>query len=296
VTVNLALRERILKTSTLDTTSLLSDSIIFQKRDIVTTPVPMVNVALSGRLDGGMLPGLLQLAGPPKHFKTAFGLLMITSFLTANPDGIILFYDSEFGTPQSYFKTFAINPENVIHSPITNIEELKFDIVAQLNQLTTVDKVMIFIDSIGNLASKKEVEDAADGKSVADMSRAKAIKSLFRIIGPHLVLKNIPLVIVNHTYQEMGLYPKDIVSGGSGTLYNSSEIWIIGRNQEKDNTDLAGYNFIIKVEKSRTIKEGSRIPITVTFEEGIQKCSGLFDLALEAEVLVKKNQLSYKMW
>ncbi|MEK9700023.1 MAG: hypothetical protein VW270_29860, partial [Candidatus Poseidoniales archaeon] len=83
------------------------------------------------------------------------------------------------------------------------------------------DKVIIIIDSIGNLASKKEVEDALDGKSVADMSRAKQMKSLFRMVTPHLTMKDIPMVVVNHTYKEIGMFPKDIVGGGTGSYYSA---------------------------------------------------------------------------
>jgi RecA/RadA recombinase len=109
--------------------------------------------------------------------------------------------------------------------------------------LTKGDRVCIVIDSIGNLASKKEVEDALNEKSVADMSRAKQMKSLFRIVTPHLNLKDIPLVVVNHTYKEIGLFPKDIVSGGTGAYYSSDAIWIVGRQQEKDGTEIKGYHF-----------------------------------------------------
>ena len=91
---------------------------------------------------------------------------------------------------------------------------------------------MIVIDSIGNLASKKEVEDALDQKSVADMSRAKQIKSLFRMVTPHLTLKDIPTVVVNHTYKEIGMFPKDIVGGGTGSYYSADNIYILGRQQE----------------------------------------------------------------
>src|SRR5215467_2402950 len=105
--INKALRDKIIKNSTLDTTSVLSQSILYQHRDNITTLVPTINVALSGKVDGGLLPGLLQIAGPSKHFKTAFGLLIVTSFLQQYPDGIVLFYDSEFGTPQSYFQSFG---------------------------------------------------------------------------------------------------------------------------------------------------------------------------------------------
>ena len=117
------------------------------------------------------------------------------------------------------------------------------------------DKVCIVIDSIGNLASKKELEDALNDKSVADMSRAKALKGLFRMVTPYLTMKNVPLLAVNHTYQEIGLFPKAVVSGGTGIYYSADNIWIIGRKQEKQGTEIKGYHFIINVEKSRFVKK-----------------------------------------
>ena len=97
----------------------------------------------------------------------------------------MLFYDSEFGSPQSYFGQFGIDTSRVLHTPITNVEELKFDLIAQLEELGRDDNVIVVIDSIGNLASKKELEDAINEKSVADMSRAKALKGLFRMQQHH---------------------------------------------------------------------------------------------------------------
>lgn len=281
------LKDRLIKNSTIDLTSTLIDSKIFTKKDMIPTPVPMINVALSGSVDGGITPGLTMLAGPSKHFKTGFALLMASSFLRKYKDGIVLFYDSEFGTPQSYFTTFNIPFDSVVHTPITDVEELKFDIMSQMKELTREDRVMIIIDSIGNLASKKEVDDALDGKSVADMSRAKQLKSLFRMITPHLSLKDIPMVVVNHTYKEIGLYPKDIVGGGTGSYYSSDAIWILGRQQDKDADGINGYHFVINIEKSRYVKEKSKIPITVSFNGGINRWSGLLDVALDGGYIVK---------
>ena len=99
---------------------------------------------------------------------------------------------------------------------------------------------MIILDSIGNLASRKEVDDALGGKTVADMSRAKQIKSLFRMVTPHLTMKDIPMVVVNHTYKEIGMFPKDIVGGGTGSYYSADSIFILGRQQEKDGTEITG--------------------------------------------------------
>ena len=285
----MSILDKIKKNSSIKDSAILSKSKFFNAKDMISTAVPIINVALSGKLDGGLTPGLTMWAGPSKHFKTAFSLLMAKSYLDKYPDAALLFYDSEFGTPQSYFDSFGIDTNRVLHTPLTDIEQLKFDVMAQLTQLERGEHLIIVIDSIGNLASKKEVDDALDGKSVADMSRAKQVKSLFRMITPHLSLKDIPMVVVNHTYKEIGLYPKDIVGGGTGSYYSADNIFIIGRQQEKEGTEVIGYNFIINVEKSRYVKEKSKIPVSVSYDGGISTWSGLLDLAIESKHVVKPS-------
>ena len=285
----MSILEKLKKTSTIKETSILSDSKFFEKKDMITTSIPMLNVALSGRLDGGLVPGLTLICGPSKHFKTCFSLIMAKAYMDKYPESALLFYDSEFGSPQAYFKTFGINPERVLHTPITDLEQLKFDITRQINELGRNDKVIIILDSLGNLASKKEAEDALEGRGAADMSRAKQIKSLFRIVTPHLTMKDLPFIAVNHIYMEQGLYPKAVVSGGSGPYLSADTIWILGRQQEKDGKDLTGYNFIINIEKSRYVREKSKIPIEVSFEGGISTWSGLLDIALESKHVIKPS-------
>ena len=285
----MSLLEKLRKNTTIKDTDILAKSKFFGAKDMIQTPVPMINVALSGRLDGGLSPGLTVFAGPSNHFKTAFALMLAKSYLDKYDDAVVLFYDSEFGSPQSYFDSFGIDTSRVLHTPITDIEQLKHDSMAQLNNIERGDHVIVIVDSVGNLASKKEVEDALEGKSVADMSRAKQLKSLFRMVTPHLTIKDIPMVVVNHTYKEIGLYPKDIVSGGTGVYYSADNIYIIGRQQEKDGTDIVGYNFIVNVEKSRYVREKSKIPVEVTYEGGISKWSGLLDVALDGGFVTKPS-------
>ena len=284
-----SLIEKIQKNSTIKDTNLLSESKFFNAKDMIQTPVPMLNVALSGKLDGGLTPGLTVFAGPSKHFKTAFALLLAKCYLEKYDDSVVLFYDSEFGSPQSYFSSFGIDTSRVVHTPITDIEQLKHDSMQQLNNMERGDRVIFIVDSVGNLASRKEVEDSLSGKSVADMSRAKQLKSLFRMITPHLTIKDLPMVVVNHTYKEIGMFPKDVVSGGTGVYYSADNIFIIGRQQEKDGNSLSGYNYIINVEKSRNVREKTKIPVEVSFEGGISKWSGLMDVALEGGFVTKPS-------
>lgn len=290
----MSLMNKLKKNSKLSNTEILSDSLLFSEKDITPTDVPMLNVALSGDLNGGLTAGMTVFAGPSKHFKTSFALKIAAAYLTKYEDAVMLFYDSEFGSPQSYFETFGIDPKRVLHVPITNVEELKFDLVNQLENIDRDERVIIIIDSIGNLASKKELDDAMNEKSVADMSRAKALKGLFRMTTPYLTMKNIPLLAVNHTYKEIGLFPKDIVGGGTGIYYSSDNIWILGRRQNKTGTEVTGYDFIINVDKSRYVREKSKIPISVSWEGGIEQYSGLLEIALAAGYVVKPSNGWYQ--
>lgn len=286
--------DKLKKNSKIEFTAVLENSKFFGDKDVITTPVPMINVALSGSLDGGLTPGLTVLAGPSKHFKTAFSLLMAKAYMDKYKDAVMLFYDSEFGTPQAYFDSFNIDKSRVLHTPITDVEQLKFDIIAQLSNIERGERVIIVIDSVGNLASKKELEDALNEKSVADMSRAKALKGLFRMVTPYLTMKDIPLIAVNHTYMEIGMFPKAVVSGGTGIYYSADTIWILGRQQDKEGTEIKGYHFIINVEKSRYVKEKSKIPVSVSFEGGIQRYSGLLDIALAGSFVGKPSNGWYQ--
>jgi hypothetical protein len=73
-----------------------------------------------------------------------------------------------------------------------------------------------------------------------------------------------------------------VVTHNTGIYYSANQIFIISRSQEKDNDGLAGFKFTINIEKSRYVKEKSKLPFTVLMNKGIQKWSGLFDLALES--------------
>jgi len=269
----MSLIDRLKKNSTIKDTEILNRSKFFNAKDMIQTSVPMVNVALSGRLDGGLTPGLTVFAGPSKHFKTAFALLLAKSYLEKYDDGVVLFYDSEFGSPQSYFDSFGIDTEKVIHTPITDIEQLKHDAMAQLSNIDRGDHVIIIVDSVGNLASKKEVEDALEGKSVADMSRAKQLKSLFRMVTPHLTIKDIPMVVVNHTYKEIGMFPKDVVSGGcviEGTLIHTPQglkaiqDFVVG---DKVMT-ISGEKLVTHVWCPETLENGTPECYEIEFEDG----------------------------
>ena len=286
----MSVMDKLKKTSTVKATQVVAESPFFATKDLTDTGIPMLNVALSGDLTGGLASGLTVIAGPSKHFKSNISLVMAAAYLRKYDDAVLLIYDTEFGITPEYLANFGIDNSRVLHTPIEHAEQLKFDIIKQLEEIDKGDKVMILIDSVGNLASKKELEDALDGKSVADMTRAKVLKGLFRMVTPYLNTRDIPLICVNHTYKEMGLFPKDVMSGGTGIYYSANQIFFMGRRQNKGkDKEIVGYDFIINVDKSRFVKEKSRIPISVTWEGGVATYSGLLDVALAGGYVAKPS-------
>lgn len=269
----------------------LSESFIMDRAEIFyDTQIPTLNLAMGGNIHTGLPTGITTIAAPPKHFKSLFGLHAVEAFQRQNPDGIVLFYDTEFGINKEYLNRFDLNLDKILHIPVTTLEEMRHEMSKQLGVLYAEfqktgkknNKVMIFVDSLGNIASKKETEDAENNKGAADMTRAKVIKSLFRIVTTKVNILDIPMVVINHTYDSMDLFSKPIVSGGTGVQYASANILTITKAQQKDkNNDLSGYKFTLVPLMSRYVKEKSKFPVYVFYEQGLPKYTGLLDFAKE---------------
>lgn len=275
--------------------SVFSDSeLLKRKTEYAPTNVPMLNVALSGKWEGGLSSGITILAGPSRNGKTYIGLILVKAYLEKYPDAVCVFLDSELGASKMYFDRLGIDTARIIHIPLTNIEEAKFQCVKIFEGLSTNDHCMFFFDSIGNLASKKELDDAQNEKSVADMSRAKQLKSFFRIITPYVNLKNVPFVGINHTYQTTDFFPQEVMGGGTGCLLSADTVFFMGKAKDKDGKELTGFDFKLKVHKSRCVKETKVFCLNSSFEEGIDKYSDLFEFALEKGFITSPSKGFYQ--
>lgn len=268
------LKSRLIKASTSKMTAELTTSKFFNEKDVIRTKIPMLNIAISGAIDGGMQSGLTIFAGPSKHFKSNMSLTMVAAYLNKYPDAVCLFYDSEFGITPAYLRSMGVDPERVIHTPIQSVEQLKIDMVNQLEAIERGEKVIVFIDSIGNMASKKETEDALNEKSVADMTRAKSLKSLFRIVTPYFSIKNIPCVAVNHTIETIEMFSKTVMTGGcvvAGTKIQmadgSTKAVEDIRPGERVKT-MVGDNEVTYAWNPETLAEGTPECFEIEFEDG----------------------------
>lgn len=275
--------------------SQLDESEVYNSDEVVSTPIPALNLILSGNVLGGLHNGITVVAAPSQHFKTVLSMFMVSSYMKKYPDAICIFYDSEGGSPAESFKQYGIDPSRVLHVPVTDIHELRTNITLHLGEIKRGERVCMLIDSVGMLPSLKEVTDAENEKAVTDMSRAKDMKSLFRIIAAKSNVLGIPIIAINHTYETLEMFSKTEMSGGTGVRYSSNTVIYITKSQVKDGDELVGFNFRLVANKSRFVRERESVPLTVTFEGGIQRWSGMFDLAIEFGYLVSETKGWYQI-
>ena len=285
---------RIIKASGNQYADTLAKSEVINNKDFFSTNIPGINIALGGEIDGAMNPGVLQIVGESKSFKTLFMLVLAKAYMDKYPKSVFILFDSEAGAAKEYFQSLDIDENRVAHCPIESVEDLRGQIAKVLDGLKRGDKVFLGVDSIGLLASNKEIADALSDNAAADMTRAKALNSFFRIIVSKLPLLDVPMVIVNHAYDSIGGFiPTKIVKGGKGGYLASDAIWMITRAVDREqggDKELLGYKFTIWIEKSRRVREKSKVPIMVSFEGGIDRYSGLQDIAEEGNFIKVTNK------
>lgn len=266
-------------------------------RDHFESDIYGLNLALSGQLDVGMGSGILTIAAKSKHFKTLFGLYLAKAYMDKYDDAVILFLDTEggAGSGAKYFDSVGIDTDRVLHVPCPTLEDIAYELVAQEEHIKKEDKVFIFLDSLGLVQTKKEIEDLAKGDQKASMGRNSQIigtiyKALMRITRHN----DIPSVVINRTYSSMDMYSPDTIYGGEQVVLCSEYIWRLGKRKVKEGKEIKGYEFVISVDKSRACKDTFKIPIKVTFEDSIDKYSGLFELLKEFNI-VESNGAWFKL-
>ena len=141
--------------------------------------------------------------------------------------------------------------------------------------------MMFVLDSLGMLSTTKEIEDTAEGKETKDMTRAQITKGAFRVLTLKLGKAGVPLIVTNHTYDEMGLFAKKVMGGGSGLKYAASSIIFLSKKKEKDGKDVIGNIIHCKNEKSRLTMENKMVDVILKYDSGLDRYYGLLDLAVK---------------
>ena len=252
------------------------------------------NALLSGSLWGGIPNNkIIAIAGESATGKTYFTLGIVHKFLSDNPDGVVLYFDTEQAVTSDMFTDRGVDSSRVAVFPVATIEEFRHQAITIVDKYLELPKserkpMLICLDSLGMLSTDKEITDTADGKGTRDMTRAQMVKSTFRVLTLKLGKAGIPLILTNHTYDVIGsMFPQKEMGGGSGLKYAASTIVYLSKKKVKDGTDVIGNIIHCKLYKSRFTKENSMVDVLLNYDEGLNPYYGLVDIALKYEIFDK---------
>ena len=256
----------------------------------------ILNAQLSGSIYGGIPNNrVTAIAGEQATGKTFYAIGIASTFLNDHPDGAVFYFDSEAAATPDLFRDRGLDAARVWHFPIDTIEEFRTQMIRILdNLLKTPEKdrkpLLIILDSLGMLASNKEVEDVANDKNVRDMTKSQLIKGAFRVLTLKLGKANVPMLVTNHTYDVIGSYiPTKEMGGGSGLKYASSTIVYLSKKKEKDGTEVVGNIIKCKTQKSRLTKENSQVETRLYYDRGLDRYYGLLELGEKHGVFTRKG-------
>tara|TARA_B100001250_G_scaffold403540_1_gene418227 strand:+ start:876 stop:1919 length:1044 start_codon:yes stop_codon:yes gene_type:complete len=243
------------------------------------------NALLSGSIYDG-LPNnkITALAGESATGKTFFALGMCKQFLNDNPDSAVIYFESESAITKDMIEDRGIDSSRIVIVPVTTVQEFRTQSIKILDQYIkdqTDMKMLFVLDSLGMLSTTKEIEDTASGSETKDMTRAQLVKGAFRVLTLKLGKAGVPLIVTNHTYDEMGLFAKKVMGGGSGLKYAASSIIFLSKKKEKDGKDVIGNIIHCKNEKSRLTIENKMVDVILKYDSGLDRYYGLLDLAVK---------------
>lgn len=258
-----------------------------KKRETISTGIYVLNAAMSGSLFGGIAANRITvLAG---ESATGKSFLCYNIVKQAQALGYsIIYIDTEYAIELDQLPGYGIDISEDKFSLVRSnvIEDLKIFMTKTLSQIKEqrdngkAIKVMFVLDSIGQLGSRKEVEDALAGKEKADFTKSKALGSFFRIINSDLGYCQIPFLATNHTYKTMDLFPQDKMKGGEGTFYSASTIAFLSKAKlkdgEMDDLDIGQSGIVVtaKMVKNRMAKP-KKVKFEISFVSGCNPYVGL---------------------
>ena len=239
-----------------------------------------LNAVFSGDLFGGIPNNrTICLAGESGTGKTFLMLNMVREL--QKKGYYIIYYDTEGAVDVDNIKNFQVDPNRFDHQPLSDLAKFRTSITNMIKKMVEakakgydIPKIAICLDSLGMLATTKEIEDAMSGSDKADMTRAKMVRSLFRIITSDLTGLGVPFLFTNHTYASTGMFPTINLSGGGGLVYSASVILALSKAQIKEDRIQTGIIVSVKTLKNRF---GKPIPIKfhIRWDKGMNRFIGM---------------------
>ena len=250
----------------------------------------ILNALLSGDIYGGLPSNkITAFAGESATGKTFFVLGCVRQFLADNPSGGVIYFESESAISKDMVESRDIDSSRMVILPVATVQEFRTQAVKVLEKHMATDEserppLMLCLDSLGMLSTSKEVEDTSEGKDTRDMTRAQVIRGAFRVLTLMLGKAKVPMLVTNHTYEEMGLFPTKKMGGGMGLRFAADVILFLSKKKEKDGTEVIGNIIHCKNEKNRFTKENKMVDVLLTYDKGLDRYYGMLDLAVKYDI------------
>jgi RecA/RadA recombinase len=253
-----------------------------------------LNALYSGSIFKGMPANKISaLAGEEATGKTFFLLGIVKNFLDTNKQAVSVVFESEGSITKEILQSRGVDTKRVLIVPVETIQQFKTQALRVVeNHLSTPEKdrrpLLLALDSLGMLSTTKEMTDSNTGKEVKDMTRTAEIRAAFRVLTLKLSKAKIPLIVTNHVYQTMGMFPTKEMGGGGGLKYAANNIIALSKSKNKDaEGNVTGIFIRCKNLKSRLTKENTETSVMLSYDRGLDRYYGLLDLALEHGIFKK---------
>jgi RecA/RadA recombinase len=284
-----------------DTTILADGTASAEFTGCIDTGSLALNALLSGSIYGGVPNNkVTAFAGESATGKTFFVLGVVKKFLDDNPEGGVIYFDTEAAVTRQMMESRGVDTKRVVISEPDTIQKFRHTALQIIDKYSSQPEakrkpMMMVLDSLGQLSSTKEMEDSAEGKETRDMTKSQILKATFRVLNLKLARIGVPLLVTNHVYDVVGAYiPTKEMSGGSGLKYTASTIVMLSKKKDKDGTEVVGNIIKAKLQKSRFTKENSMVEIRLTYSKGLDRYYGLLDIA-EKYNIIKKVSTRYEL-
>ena len=256
----------------------------------------LLNAQVSGDIFKGIPEGrITALAGLSGVGKSYLSLNIAKEAQKQGYD--IIWIDSENAIDDDLIERFGINPDtfnlhqmNTVNDVAILVKNLTEFLLKQRDEGFTIPKILLVIDSLGNLTSEKESKDIKDGNNTVDFTRPKEIRKFFRTNTQDLGKLKIPVIITNHVYAKTDFLGGTVMGGGEGLIFNASTILELSKAKLTDSptkTDEDGVKKVYapqtgivvtsKIKKSRMTKSGIDIKFHISYYNGMNPFIGLQD-------------------
>lgn len=274
----------------------VEDGVYTDNTGFIDTGSYILNAQLSGSIYGGLPDNKISaIAGESATGKTFFTLGIIKNFLDKDKKSLVFFMESEGAIDKKMMKDRGIDTKRVVIQPVSTIQEFKTQAIKMLDTYVALPKdekrpILFVLDSLGMLSTTKEMADSAEGKETKDMTRTSLVRSAFRVLTLKCATAGVPILLTNHTYQNIGGYgDPNVMAGGGGLKYSASSIIMLSKAKHKVGTEVVGSIIHSKMFKGRLTRENTKIDVLLTYDKGLDRYYGLLELAEKYGIFEKSS-------